>query len=103
MRWPTGSGKIEGGLYDAETDPDMVHNLAGDPAHAATLIRLRDVLDRQLRETGDLAERSERELIDAGIIHDDLEGRYREEAREPLPEAYALGGMRQPVVEMPGH
>ena len=90
-------------LYDAETDPDMVHNLAGDPAHSATLIRLRDALDAQLRQTGDLAERSERELIDAGIIHDDLEGRYREEAREPLPEAFALGGMRQSVVEMPGH
>ncbi len=90
-------------LYDTESDPEMVRNLAEEPAHADTLARLRSALDRQLAETGDLAERPERELIDDGILLDDLTERYRDEAenRAELPEKYALGGLRKPIVEMP--
>lgn len=41
-------------LYDLPNDPDAVHNLAADPAHAATLSRLRGVLHAHMRDTRDL-------------------------------------------------
>lgn len=40
-------------LFDCEADPDNVRNLAGDPAHAATLVRLRAALRGHLLEIGD--------------------------------------------------
>ena len=40
-------------LYDLRRDPDQISNLAGTPAHRAAQRRLRDQLDRWLRETGD--------------------------------------------------
>ncbi len=87
-------------LYDAETDPDMVHNLAEDPAYAADLERLRRKLDAHLAQVGDLAEKSERELIDEGIIEDHLETYYKRGV--PLPERHAIGGhFRETIVERP--
>jgi arylsulfatase A-like enzyme len=41
-------------LYDVEADPQEMRNLAADPAHAATLRQLRDVLDRWQQETADV-------------------------------------------------
>ena len=41
-------------LYDLAADPDAVRNLAGEPAQAATLGRMREALREHLRETGDL-------------------------------------------------
>jgi arylsulfatase A-like enzyme len=35
-------------LYDTEADPWELHNLAGDPAHAETLQRMRQALDEHL-------------------------------------------------------
>lgn len=42
-------------FYDLDTDPHEVHNLANstDPAHRATLVRLRGVLERWIVETDD--------------------------------------------------
>ncbi|MHC4884037.1 MAG: sulfatase-like hydrolase/transferase [Planctomycetota bacterium] len=40
-------------LYDTEADPHEVTNIAGDPAHAGTLERLRDECDRWMRDVGD--------------------------------------------------
>ncbi|HET7695387.1 MAG TPA: sulfatase-like hydrolase/transferase [Vicinamibacterales bacterium] len=40
-------------LYDLRRDPDQITNLAGTPSHRAEQRRLRDRLDRWLRETGD--------------------------------------------------
>lgn len=40
-------------LYDLHNDPDEQHNLAGDPACADQLKRLRDELDAWMREQGD--------------------------------------------------
>lgn len=39
-------------LHDLEEDPDERVNLAGDPAHADTLARLRDALDERVTELG---------------------------------------------------
>lgn len=40
-------------LYDLETDPYEVRNLAGLPEYRETLVHLRGVLDRWIKETGD--------------------------------------------------
>jgi arylsulfatase A-like enzyme len=42
-------------LYDLDADPDELHNLAVDPAHAEVLRRMRDALEGWARETGDQA------------------------------------------------
>jgi hypothetical protein len=46
-------------LYDTEEDPHEINNLAGDPAHAEVLERLRRALDAWRREVGDWGEVSE--------------------------------------------
>ena len=40
-------------LYDLKRDPDQTENVAGRPEHRAAQQRLREELDRWLRETGD--------------------------------------------------
>lgn len=40
-------------LYDLETDPDEIHNLADSPQHRDVLNRLRGVLDRWIEESHD--------------------------------------------------
>ena len=40
-------------LYDLEVDPTEERNLAGDPAHAQTLRKLRVVTDNWIRQSGD--------------------------------------------------
>jgi arylsulfatase A-like enzyme len=40
-------------LYDLAKDPDQLHNLAADAAYLADLGRLRDELDRWMRQTAD--------------------------------------------------
>ena len=51
-------------LYDTRADPHEVANLAGDPAHAATLARLRAALDDWLERTGDLGALPEAALVE---------------------------------------
>jgi arylsulfatase A-like enzyme len=52
-------------LYDTETDPDDVRDVARDPAHGPQLERLRQALDGWLAEIGDRPGRSERELVES--------------------------------------
>jgi hypothetical protein len=49
-------------LYDTVTDPHEIDNLAEDPAHTATLERLRGALDQWLDQTPDLGAIPEGEL-----------------------------------------
>jgi hypothetical protein len=51
-------------LYDTDTDPHEVHDLAGDPAYRPHLERLRAALDAGLLEIGDRPGRPETELIE---------------------------------------
>ena len=51
-------------LYDTQADPHEIDNLADDPAHRATLARLRGALDRWIQQTGDLSALPEREMIE---------------------------------------
>ena len=50
-------------LYDTEADPYEIHDLAGDPAHAATLARLRAALDDWEARVPDLGALPESELV----------------------------------------
>lgn len=69
-------------LYDLETDPHEVRNLAGSPEQADILRQMRAALDRWIRDTKDLGEVSEQELIARGVVRDVLVTEY--EARRKL-------------------
>ncbi len=49
-------------LYDVQSDPWQVRNLASDPAYAKEMLRLRAALAAQMRAVGDLGLLPEREL-----------------------------------------
>jgi N-sulfoglucosamine sulfohydrolase len=59
-------------LYDTETDPHEIYNLAALPQHAAKLKELRGALEDWIRKTGDLGQIPERELIKRGLVADSL-------------------------------
>jgi hypothetical protein len=61
-RWFEPRGREE--LYDTWNDPHEIENLAGDPAHAATLDRLRSALDAWLARTEDWGAIPETELAE---------------------------------------
>ena len=50
-------------LYDLEADPHETRNLAGDPAHAETLARLRQRLAERIKSLPDLSFYPESELV----------------------------------------
>lgn len=79
-------------LYDCQTDPWQLRNLAADPAYADILKRHRTALEAHLAEVKDLGATSEWELIDRGLVVDRLTVEYHERV-EPLPAPYDnLGG-----------
>jgi hypothetical protein len=51
-------------LYDTETDPFEIRNLANDPAHAATLARLRTEMNSWRRDVGDQGDLPEDEMVE---------------------------------------
>lgn len=51
-------------LYDTLNDPHEVINLAGDPAHAQTLLRMEAALDEWLAEVGDMGAMAEIDMIE---------------------------------------
>lgn len=87
-------------LYDAQADPDMVHNLADDPASAGVLIRLRRAWEEMEARHGDLGVVPERELIQRGLVANVLDSEYTARI-EPLPERHRVGVDRS-VLEWPG-
>ncbi len=50
-------------LYDTETDPHEIRNLATDPRYCSQLARLRDALDAWLRDVGDMGRIPESEMV----------------------------------------
>ena len=55
-------------LFDTQSDPWEVKNLAGDPAHAAKLAELRAECDAWLARCGPLADLHADELVKRGVI-----------------------------------
>ncbi len=76
-------------LYDLETDPDEVRNLAGDPVHRETLDRFRGAVRDHLRDTRDLGFLPEPEMLAraAGGAPFDLS---RDPTRYPFETIYEM-------------
>jgi hypothetical protein len=68
-------------LYDTEVDPYEIHNLAENPAHQATLDRMRSALDEWLGRTPDLGAIPEEELREG----------FWPGGRQPVTEAPIIG------------
>jgi N-sulfoglucosamine sulfohydrolase len=80
MQWWSRT-KPEEELYDLESDPHEVRNLAESPEHRAILKEMREALDRWVKETKDLGEVPEKELIRRGLVRDVLSTEYAERAK----------------------
>ncbi len=76
-------------LYDAEADPANLHDLAGDPAHAATLRALDDRLWQFLYDANDF------------ILHDPVRTPWQAGTRAALEAWCARAGRRAPFAEGP--
>jgi len=50
-------------LYDCEADPHQINNLADEPAYSEVLERMRKVLDDWRRDTKDMGDISELEMV----------------------------------------
>lgn len=75
-------------LYDLDTDPHELRNLAGESEHDTKLKELRAALDQWMTETKDLGAVPEKELIARGLVADKLK---EYEARvKPLPKKLRL-------------
>ena len=61
-------------LYDLKTDPWELKNLADEPKHAKTLLKMRKTLDQWIKQTGDQGQKSR---IDEDVRqrHENLHGR----------------------------
>ena len=57
-------------LYDTQIDPHEIRNLAADPKYQPVLKRMRRALDRWVKETKDLGEIREEELVRRGLVRD---------------------------------
>jgi N-sulfoglucosamine sulfohydrolase len=69
-------------LYDTQTDPDEIKNLANDPKYQKQLREMRAALDQWIVETKDLGELPETELIKRGIVKDVLTGGYDQRQKQ---------------------
>jgi uncharacterized sulfatase len=65
-------------LYDLDADPHEVRNLADSSAHQAVLKEMRAALDKWIKDTKDLGEVPEQELINRGLVRDLLNNEYAE-------------------------
>jgi len=80
-------------LYDTRADPHEVQNLADDPAHADKLKELRAALDQWVKDTNDLGEVPEDELIRRGLVVDRLSTEYAERIKQH-PEGSKASNLR---------
>ncbi len=71
-------------LYDLEADPSEEHNLAFEPAHAATLKRFRGALQDWMLETRDSGFLPEQILLEAEESAGSIHAFCHDEARYPL-------------------
>lgn len=63
-------------LYDRQTEPWELNNLAGDPGHADRLTAMRGLLDQWIRETNDQGQFPETEAVYDADMAEYLESRH---------------------------
>jgi uncharacterized sulfatase len=63
-----GPAKAKEELYDTQTDPHEIRNLVAYPSYGKILQRMRRALDKWIRDTRDLGEIREDELIRRGVV-----------------------------------
>ena len=73
-------------LYDLNSDPHEINNLAQSPEHRPVLEELRAALDKWINETHDLGAVPEAELIKRGMVKDVL-AQYAERRMTNQPPA----------------
>ncbi|MEE2639379.1 MAG: sulfatase-like hydrolase/transferase [Planctomycetota bacterium] len=78
-------------LFDVEADPHEVKNLAADPAHRETLLRLRSRLQARLLEMPDLSFYPESYLVRHALENAVVFGR---EHREPIRRLMAIADLQ---------
>ena len=83
-RWFEPAGPEQ--LYDTDTDPHEINNLAQDPNHAARLETMRRALDAFIQEVGDTSAEDE-ESMRAAMLNDGV-------VRETPPPSHTLNGNR---------
>jgi len=83
-------------LYDAESDPHEIHNLAGQAKYKKKLEEMRAALDRWMKETNDLGALPEIELVKKGIVVDRIK-EYEDRKKNGLQP----NEMRQPPAKKP--
>lgn len=64
-------------LYDLESDPNEVNNLAADPAQASRLKQMRDQLDDRLKSLPDLSFLTEAVMVDDALSNPTAYGQSR--------------------------
>jgi arylsulfatase A-like enzyme len=87
-------------LYDTDSDPHCLQNLADDPALGDTLQRLRHATAEWMARIDDQGMRTERELVESGLVADDLTS-YAERYGH-LPDHLRGGGIYDTHLEEPG-
>ncbi|HKA07046.1 MAG TPA: sulfatase/phosphatase domain-containing protein, partial [Gemmataceae bacterium] len=69
-------------LYDTQTDPHEIKNLADAPAYADKLKELRGALEKWVTDTKDLGEFPEDELIRRGLVVDRISTEYADRIKQ---------------------
>ncbi|QDT11749.1 sulfatase [Stieleria marina] len=79
-------------LFDCEADPMEMNNLASDPAHKETLVRLKVELDRWMDQQGDIGLETELDALSR-------QSKYRSMTRKEAVEAWRTkgNGSRKPA------
>src|SRR4030095_3853501 len=73
-------------LYDLESDPHEIRNVAAEPMYAGKLAELRTALDNWIEQTKDLGGIAEKDLIKRGLVANKL--KEYESRVKPLPENF---------------
>jgi hypothetical protein len=60
--------KLPEELYDTDADPDEVSNIAALPRYKPVLDRMRRAFEKWMKETKDLGETPEEQLVQRGIL-----------------------------------
>jgi uncharacterized sulfatase len=81
--------KPEEELYDCDADPHEIDNLADGGKHLGKLKELRAALDKWVKDTNDLGEVPETELIKRGLVADRISTEYAERIKMHPPGSQA--------------